>query len=389
MSVRNAAEADAPGMNGVIWISGYSASGKTTVGRKVEAALVRVGLRAIFLDGDDLRSIFAGRWSYSREDRIELARVYFRLASHLASQGYTVVISAIAMYDDVRAWVRENVPNSLEVFLDVPEEERLRRDRATKKLYGKIGTTSPGYDPPDQSTLKVDNHGVEPDEAADRIVQAYLSGEAGHADYGRGSHWRSFYSADAAPGSPSPYAQSVEALLRSATRILEIGCGNGRDAAFFVSRGHDVTAIDRSQEAVEAAAGKASSGRLLVGTLPELKDQLGSNFDAAYSRFVLHAMPLAEEEALLDALPHVLVPGGRLFIECRSINDPMSRLGEVLSPTERIHGHYRRFIVLDELKARLVARGFCIDEEVESVGLAVHGEEDPVVIRIIARKADR
>jgi hypothetical protein len=64
----------------------------------------------------------------------------------------------------------------------------------------------------------------------------------------------------------------------------------------------------------------------------------------------------------------------------------MSRLGEVLSPTERIHGHYRRFIVLDEFRDRLTKRGFVIENEVESNGLAVYGEEDPVVIRVTARK---
>jgi adenylylsulfate kinase-like enzyme len=372
--------------SGVIWISGYSSSGKTTVGRKVEGQLGRMGLRPLFLDGDDLRSIFAGRWGYSRENRVELARVYFRLASHLASQGYTVVISAIAMYDEVRSWLRDNVPNALEVYLDVPEEERVRRDRGTKRVYTNIARSSPDYDAPNEGSFRVVNYQVSPDDAAQQIITRFLKREPGEADYGRERHWGSFYAEDVAPKKPSPFAEAVAAALGQKVRILEIGCGNGRDACFFARSGHDVIAIDRSPEAVEAARSERTSARFLAGELPDLRAELEGRFDAAYSRFVIHAMPLAEEEELLDSIYDRLQPGGRFFVECRSINDPMSRLGEVLSPTERIHGHYRRFIVLDEFRDRLTKRGFVIENEVESNGLAVYGEEDPVVIRVTARK---
>lgn len=386
-TVAGSAETSCPANStGVIWISGYSASGKTTVGRKVELLLGRKGLRGLFLDGDDLRSIFAGRWGYSREDRVELARVYFRLASHLSSQGYVVVISAIAMYDEVRSWLRENVPNVLEIYLDVPEEERVRRDRRTKQLYGSIAQTAPDYDPPDDGTVRINNYWVNADDAAEQVVSRFLNRETGEADYGREDHWGSFYAEDAAPRRPSPFAQTVADALVPGTRILEIGCGNGRDACFFAGQGHDVVAIDRSPEAVDAAGAAGSSARFLAGTLPELESDIGDQFDAAYSRFVIHAMPVTEEEELLDSVAQALKPGGRFFIECRSINDPMSRLGEVLSPTERIHGHYRRFIILEELRDRLTSRGFAIEEEVESDGLAVFGDDDPVVIRISARK---
>ena len=55
------------GMPGVIWITGFSAAGKTTVGRRVAAELQALGLPTIFLDGDDLRSILGSSWGYERE----------------------------------------------------------------------------------------------------------------------------------------------------------------------------------------------------------------------------------------------------------------------------------------------------------------------------------
>jgi hypothetical protein len=62
------------------------------------------------------------------------------------------------------------------------------------------------------------------------------------------------------------------------------------------------------------------------------------------------------------------------------------RKGELLSKTERVDGHYRRFIILDELLDRLQSFGFEIIEAVESNGLAVYGDDDPVVIRVCAKK---
>lgn len=374
---------------GVIWISGYSASGKTTVGRKVEGRRHRLGREVVFLDGDDLRSILAGRWGHGRDERIHLARVDFRLASPIAAQGFAVVVCAVAMDDEVRAWLRENVPDSLQVHLDVPADERLRRDRATKGVYETIGDTAALHDLPGPDALRIVNHGDSPDAAADRIVAAWLGARPRGADYGRTRHWSAYYAAHHAPVEPSPFARAVAACLDPGTRLLEVGCGNGRDAGFFAREGHDVTAIDMSEAAIEACSARVPDVAFVAGTLPVAAAGTGGDFAAVYSRFVIHAMPLAEEEALLDSLPALMRPGGRLFVECRSINDPLAREGEVISPTERLHGHYRRFIVPDEFRSRLAARGFEIVRQIESNGLARHGDEDPVVLRVTARLPSR
>jgi bifunctional enzyme CysN/CysC len=365
----------------VIWITGYSSAGKTTVGRRVEAELRRRHYSTVFLDGDDLRSIFSGRWGYEREDRVELARVYFRMCSHLASQGHIVVIAA--------DWLRENVPGVLEVYLDVPEAERRLRDSAGKNVYAKVGDMSAMYDGPGETALRLENHGAAtPEDMMQEILAAFDALPTSSASYGRQDHWRDYYSKAKVPVNPSPFAREVGSQLGPNLRLLEVGCGNGRDAAYFWSQGHRVVALDASKAAVELAG--TAHGETNIdwrhGSLPSVASDLGGGFDAIYSRFVLHAMPLQEEEQLLDVAHGLLQPGGRLYVECRSINDPMARLGEVISPTERIHGHYRRFIVKDELVERLTSRGFEIESVIESNGLATHGNEDPVVVRIIAGK---
>ncbi len=362
------------------------------MGRQVQSQLQHAGQPAIFLDGDDLRSILGNNWGYEREQRVELAKVYFRLCSHLSSQGYAVVISAVAMYDEVVQWMRRHIPRSLQVYLRVPEGERRARDRETKNLYDSIGDVVRLYDEPRSADMVIDNYGqVSTAESAAQIVQAFLDTTWHSPDMGRADHWKCYYAKGVAPSSPSPFALSVAEKMSPAMAVLEVGCGNGRDSNLFAQQGHKVVGIDLSEQAIEnceAAKGDIDA-EFYAGRLSDLAFLHNEQFDAAYSRFVLHAMPLAEEIETLEAAHSSLKPGGRLFIECRSINDPMARLGEVISPTERIHGHYRRFIVMGDLLRRLTTIGFEVVDAIEAKGLAVHKDDDPMVIRVEARKRDR
>ncbi len=391
-AARDSASAEAQGA--VIWITGYSGAGKTTVGRNVERQLRQRGLRTVFLDGDDLRRIFSGKWGYDQAERVELAKVYFRLCSHLASQHVTVVISAVAMFPDVYRWVTENIERSLLVYLRVPDDERIRRDRATKNVYQEISARDLGYEEPVSAGITIDNYGdVDPGNAARTIVDFYLrrsDSRAHAADHGKTQHWEAFYRDIGGVQQPSPFALEVAgSRLSSRSRVLDVGCGNGRDSAYFAQLGHEVWAVDTSRAAID----------LCRKTYPQLSIEFRHGdaeaiaaspgrpgFDAVYCRFVLHAMTDQEEAAFCRASRDLLVTGGRLFLECRSINDPLSRMGEVISPTERIYGHYRRFAVMEDLLQRLEGVGLEIVSKVESKRLAAFKDEDPVVLRIEARK---
>ena len=62
------------------------------------------------------------------------------------------------------------------------------------------------------------------------------------------------------------------------------------------------------------------------------------------------------------------------------------KIGEIISTTERVHGHYRRFIIPEEFHDRLIERGFKVISLQEEDGVAKYGDDDPVVIRVIAAK---
>jgi bifunctional enzyme CysN/CysC len=378
--------------SGVIWITGFSAAGKTSLARIVAHLLVKSDVPTIHLDGDDLRGIFDNKWGYTAEERRDLAKVYFRLCSLIAAQGKTVVISAVAMYDEVFTWFKKNVPGGLIIYLDVSENTRRERDAITKKFLYSSQTRPEGeYDTPDSADMILSNdQGADLHNLAETVATRFREALGRSADRGKSSFWESFYSKRTGVLHPSPFAVFVSDLLGPDSLekdLLEVGCGNGRDSAFFSQTGFRVTAIDASCAAIDYCREAHDSSISFEHRVLKAADAKSNSYDVVYSRFVLHAMTPEEAEEFFLAAADCLKPNGLLLLECRSINDPLARKGEVLSPTERIDGHYRRFIVADELVEDVRSVGFAVERLVESNGLAKFNDEDPVVIRLIARKA--
>ena len=78
------------------------------------------------------------------------------------------------------------------------------------------------------------------------------------------------------------------------------------------------------------------------------------SYDYAYSRFTIHAINQKQERMLLGSMARALKPGGKFFIEVRSVHDPLYGKGEALERNAFFYdNHYRRFLVLDELTEAL------------------------------------
>ena len=103
----------------VIWITGLSGAGKTTLANELITSLKQRDLRPILLDGDILRKLLQvpqkNNNSHTRETRIKLALQYARMCEVLSSQGFTVVIAPISMFDEVYVWNRANLPNFFDI----------------------------------------------------------------------------------------------------------------------------------------------------------------------------------------------------------------------------------------------------------------------------------
>ncbi|KTD62012.1 adenylyl-sulfate kinase [Legionella spiritensis] len=117
----------------LIWITGFSGAGKTTVAKIVQEQLQAKNKNAILLDGDEVRSALGLTDNYSPEERKKIAFSYAKLGKLLADQGFYVIVATISMFEDVRQWNRRNNSHYLEVYLKVSEEERRIRD--PKSLY--------------------------------------------------------------------------------------------------------------------------------------------------------------------------------------------------------------------------------------------------------------
>ena len=117
------------------WVTGLSATGKTTLSKLLVDYLRNTGKTIVHLDGDELREVLSDN-AYTREERIALGMRYSRLCKLLTSQGVDVVIAVIGLFKELHVWNRENISGYVEVFIDTPMDELKRRD--PKGIYAKV-----------------------------------------------------------------------------------------------------------------------------------------------------------------------------------------------------------------------------------------------------------
>ncbi|MBK9090356.1 MAG: adenylyl-sulfate kinase [Holophagales bacterium] len=120
----------------VVWITGLSGAGKTTLAKAVAAGIRRRGLSAIHLDGDAVRkAIDDPHVGYDRESRIRNARRISHLAALLERQGLVVVVSTMSLFHEIHDLNRSLFGAYFEVFLQVDVETLKRRD--ARGLYSR------------------------------------------------------------------------------------------------------------------------------------------------------------------------------------------------------------------------------------------------------------
>jgi len=164
----------------VIWFTGLSASGKTTIANIVEPELERRGFVVDHLDGDIVRTHLSKGLGYSKQDRdANIARIGW-VASRLARAGAAVVVSAISPYEEARRHARSLVEQHapfVEIHVATPLEECARRD--PKGLYAQAfagelddftGVSAP-YEEPMEPELRLDTTGATPTESAALVLE--------------------------------------------------------------------------------------------------------------------------------------------------------------------------------------------------------------------------
>ena len=166
----------------LLWFTGLSGSGKSTIANLVEKKLFALGKHSFLLDGDNVRHGLNRDLGFTDQDRVENIRRIGEVARLMTDAGLIVLTAFISPFRAERAMVRSLMPEGefFEIFVDTPLEEAERRD--VKGLYKKArageianftGISSP-YEAPLAPEIRIDTRKTTPEQAAEQIVEAIM-----------------------------------------------------------------------------------------------------------------------------------------------------------------------------------------------------------------------
>ncbi|MBV9525592.1 MAG: adenylyl-sulfate kinase, partial [Candidatus Dormibacteraeota bacterium] len=164
----------------VVWLTGMSGAGKSTIAEGLRAELTALGLPPEVLDGDDVRTNLCKGLGFSKEDRDTNVRRIGYVARLLARQGTAVITAAISPYRDVRDELRASITGFVEVYVKCSLDELVQRDVKglyRKALAGEIphftGVSDP-YEPPLNPHVVVDTERETAAVSVERILQTLV-----------------------------------------------------------------------------------------------------------------------------------------------------------------------------------------------------------------------
>ena len=177
LDVDKAARAGAKGQTGrVVWLTGLSGAGKSTIANLVEKRLMAEGRHTYLLDGDNVRHGLNKDLGFTEQDRVENIRRVAEVAKLMVDAGLIVLVSFISPFRAERQMARALMADGefVEVFVDTPLSEAEKRD--VKGLYKKAragelknftGVDSP-YEPPENPEIRIDTTRLTAEQAAER-----------------------------------------------------------------------------------------------------------------------------------------------------------------------------------------------------------------------------
>lgn len=204
-------------------------------------------------------------------------------------------------------------------------------------------------------------------------------------------YWKKIYKQQNEESKPSLFAEYIaDSVGIEGKKIIELGCGNGRDAVYFANQDALVTAVDQCENIIEMLQNKF----MKIGDLHFVCDDfthLGTSdsFDIVYSRFTLHSISSEQEDLVLNWAKQHLNSGGHFCIEVRGQKNEIYKVGTpVVGEPDAfvLNDHYRRFINFDNFCTKLQQLGFIINYAAEEKGFAPYNGENETYIRIIAQK---
>ena len=160
-----------------LWIIGPSASGKTTISKKLFSELKKKYSNLVLLDGDDARKLFIDNSGYDPISRSNNIRKYISMIKWLDSFGISSIVAVINAFEKDRDFCRKEIRNYKQIYLKCNLDERIRRDK--KKLYlpalrgekkNVVGVDIP-FEEPAKGDFTIDTDKTGPDLIAKKIIK--------------------------------------------------------------------------------------------------------------------------------------------------------------------------------------------------------------------------
>lgn len=166
----------------MIWFTGLSGSGKSTIAIALERELHQRGLLCRILDGDNIRSGINNNLGFSEEDRVENIRRIAEVSKLFIDSGIITIAAFISPNNDIREMAAEIIgaDDFLEIFVSTPLEECEKRD--VKGLYAKArrgeiknftGISAP-FEAPEHPALAIDTSKVSLEESVGQLLELIL-----------------------------------------------------------------------------------------------------------------------------------------------------------------------------------------------------------------------
>lgn len=166
----------------MVWFTGLSGSGKSTIAMGVERELHKRGILCRILDGDDIRAGINSNLGFSAEDRMENIRRIAEIGKLFVQTGIVTLACFVSPTNDVRRLARDIIGEEdfKEVYVSTPLEECERRDvkglyaRARKGEVKEFTGISAPFEVPENPTLEIDTSCLSLEESVRRVVDMIM-----------------------------------------------------------------------------------------------------------------------------------------------------------------------------------------------------------------------
>ena len=166
----------------MVWFTGLSGSGKSTIAMGVERELHKRGILCRILDGDNIRAGINSNLGFSAEDRMENIRRIAEIGKLFVQTGIVTLACFVSPTNDVRRLARDIIGEEdfMEVYVSTPLEECERRDvkglyaRARKGEVKEFTGISAPFEVPENPTLEIDTSCLSLEESVRRVVEMIM-----------------------------------------------------------------------------------------------------------------------------------------------------------------------------------------------------------------------